>query len=126
MFEFSMESSPAEKRRAALMALINSAPKGLLPPQEDVNIMVDLILHAVDETVNHTMDHFKRADASFRDRSSLAMMITLTLHLLELQFDRLAKDLLATAEENLRAKGGEAAVEAAKEEARNAVFGKRH
>lgn len=120
------EAKSKEARRAALMALINSAPASLHPAPADLPVLVDLIGHTIDDTVAHVMDHFKRAELVFTDRNSIVVMASLTLHVLELQLANISGDLLKRAEDGLRAVGGEQAVQKARREAHEAVFGKGH
>jgi hypothetical protein len=111
MFEFN-QRAPQQERIDACLAIVHSYPGWQeMATDSDARMVAELIIHALDETVIHAMDHVKRAHAiSWQNPEARSMLQPLLIKLLAEQFDYMMragiKQLLA---EIAQAVGGKTA-----------------
>lgn len=61
--------------------------------ESDIHRLAELILHAMDETVNHMLDHVKRVKfAGFQNPQAEHMMLPMLLKLMSAQIDGMIAD----------------------------------
>jgi hypothetical protein len=105
-----------EQRRAELVRLINGGPGQMFVPESDKVLLADLIVHALDQTTEHMLDHIKRAAPMFSDPIGAHSMASLLFRLMEAQCEQFSLDLIGQALQGVLRTGGEEALRSAEEE----------
>ena len=92
MIEFTARTEDPAERRAAMMNLLNAMPGRENMPDTDRNLLADLLIHALDSTVQHMMDHVKRAVPSFHSPMTAITMMPLLCSIVRMQMDGIIDD----------------------------------
>ena len=118
MIEFTARTEDPAERRAAMMNLLNAMPGRENMPDTDRNLLADLLIHALDSTVQHMMDHVKRAVPSFQSPMTAITMMPLLCSIVRMQMDGIIDDEVKRARERLIKRDGPEAFAKMHEEAK--------
>jgi hypothetical protein len=108
-------------RREAMIEVISDMPTATHISMRDRNLMADLILNAMDQTVEHMMDHVERARPVFQGDRARHAMLPVTLMFVRLQIDGLVEQALEQAAEQVVKHEGPEALASAKARSQQAV-----